>query len=169
MTRSASSTSMPRLDPVAQWISDARRAVERTPAPEDERDDLVQETLLKLWTHLREGGRPRSTSGLIRATVRHLRIDRWRRRRLEPRTTTDDHAGPDATTFDAAAREELRARVRREVDRLPDAQRDVVRMHVFEGKTFKEIAARQGVPLNTALGRMHLATKKLRERLEDVR
>ena len=32
---------------------------------------------------------------------------------------------------------------------------------------FKDIAVVQGIPLNTALGRMHLAMKKLRARLEE--
>jgi RNA polymerase sigma-70 factor (ECF subfamily) len=33
---------------------------------------------------------------------------------------------------------------------------------VFEGKTFREVAAALGCPLNTALSRMHEGLKRLR-------
>jgi len=39
---------------------------------------------------------------------------------------------------------------------------EVVRMRLVEGVPFKEIARREAVPLNTALGRMHHALKHLR-------
>jgi RNA polymerase sigma-70 factor (ECF subfamily) len=42
---------------------------------------------------------------------------------------------------------------------------EVVRLRLIEGVRFKEIARRQGIPLNTALGRMHRALKHLRQDL----
>ena len=75
--------------------------------------------------------------------------------------------GMQATPIDEATFTELRTDVREAIDALPEAQRRVVRMRYFEGKTFKEIARIEGVPLNTALGRMHLAAKKLRRTLEE--
>lgn len=46
---------------------------------------------------------------------------------------------------------------------LPDAQRAVISARVFDGKTFREVAAALGCPLNTALARMHDGLKKLRQ------
>ena len=46
---------------------------------------------------------------------------------------------------------------------LPDSQRAVIAARVFDGLTFREVAAALGCPLNTALARMHDGLKKLRQ------
>jgi RNA polymerase sigma-70 factor (ECF subfamily) len=53
--------------------------------------------------------------------------------------------------------------VRELLELLPDAQRAVIAARVFDGKTFREVAASLGCPLNTALARMHDGLKKLRQ------
>jgi RNA polymerase sigma-70 factor (ECF subfamily) len=50
----------------------------------------------------------------------------------------------------------------RNLDRLPLEQREVFALREFSGLSFKEIAELTQSPLNTVLGRMHLAVKKLR-------
>ncbi|MBN9118719.1 MAG: RNA polymerase sigma factor [Planctomycetes bacterium] len=46
---------------------------------------------------------------------------------------------------------------------LPDPQRAVISARVFDGLTFREVAAALGCPLNTALARMHDGLKRLRQ------
>jgi RNA polymerase sigma-70 factor (ECF subfamily) len=53
--------------------------------------------------------------------------------------------------------------VRELLELLPDAQRAVIAARVFDGLTFREVAAAIGCPLNTALARMHDGLKKLRQ------
>ena len=48
------------------------------------------------------------------------------------------------------------------LDELPAAQQAVIRLRIFEGLRFREVAERLGCPLNTALARMHDGLKKLR-------
>jgi RNA polymerase sigma-70 factor, ECF subfamily len=55
--------------------------------------------------------------------------------------------------------------VREALDELPPEQRQVVRMRIYEGKTFAVIAKELNIPLGTALGRMRAATIKLRAKL----
>ena len=45
---------------------------------------------------------------------------------------------------------------------LPESQQAVIRLRIFEGLRFREVAERLGCPLNTALARMHEGLKKLR-------
>ncbi|MFT4624695.1 MAG: RNA polymerase sigma factor (sigma-70 family) [Myxococcota bacterium] len=45
---------------------------------------------------------------------------------------------------------------------------EVFRLRTTTDLSFKQIAARQGTGLNTALGRMHAATKKIRAALDDA-
>lgn len=56
--------------------------------------------------------------------------------------------------------------VREALEGLPSEQRQVVRMRIYEEKTFATIANELNIPLGTALGRMRAATIKLREKLQ---
>jgi RNA polymerase sigma-70 factor (ECF subfamily) len=62
-------------------------------------------------------------------------------------------------------REESVAEVREVIESLPPEQRQIVRMRIYEEKTFAEIAAELQIPLGTALGRMRIAMEKMRARL----
>lgn len=53
--------------------------------------------------------------------------------------------------------------VRAALDELPSEQRQVVRMRIYEDKTFATIAEELGIPLGTALGRMRAAVGKLKK------
>ena len=101
--------------------------------------------------------------------VRNLSIDRTRRRDRrgtlardvvahEPRTPVES---PESLT--ASARE--RAKIRRALDTLPEAQRVTLEVAFFEGLTYPEIAAREGVPLGTIKSRAARALSTLREAL----
>jgi len=73
-------------------------------------------------------------------------------------------AGPDALY----ARSVLIAAFELAVDELPPEQREVFVAHEIEGLSFKEIAARTGVGLNTLLSRKRYAVLHLRERLQGI-
>jgi RNA polymerase sigma-70 factor (ECF subfamily) len=63
-------------------------------------------------------------------------------------------------------RRESAVAVQAAVEQLPAAQRQVVRMRMYEEKTFAVIAEELGIPLGTALGRMRSALAKLRTALK---
>ena len=67
--------------------------------------------------------------------------------------------------FSALLGGEDRARLLAAVRALPGPQRDVFLLRAA-GVAFADIAARFGIPLNTALGRMHYAMKALRAALD---
>jgi len=73
-------------------------------------------------------------------------------------------AGPDALY----ARSVLLAAFELAVDELPPEQREVFVAHEIEGVSFKEIAARTGVGMNTLLSRKRYAVLHLRERLQGI-
>lgn len=68
---------------------------------------------------------------------------------------------------DLLVRHESVERVREALDQLPPDQRTVVRMRIYEEKTFAVIAEELNIPLGTALGRMRSALIKLRSWLDD--
>jgi RNA polymerase sigma factor (sigma-70 family) len=57
------------------------------------------------------------------------------------------------------------AQVQAALEQLPPEQRLIVRMRIYDDKTFAEIAAELNIPLGTALGRMRGALIKLRKML----
>ena len=58
--------------------------------------------------------------------------------------------------------------VRAALEQLPPDQRQIVRMRMYEEKTFAVIAEELKIPLGTALGRMRTALIKLKARLDEV-
>lgn len=142
-----------------------------------EAEDLAQETWLRV---LRSPGAFRGGSfrAWLLRVARNLAIDRSRRR--APALWLDapaEGAGPDAPPLvevlpddgapapDAALLgAEDRARLLAAVRALPGPQRDVFLLRAA-GVAFADIAAHFGIPLNTALGRMHYAMKTLRAAL----
>ncbi len=62
-------------------------------------------------------------------------------------------------------RQESIGQVCRALEELPEEQRQIVRMRMYEDKTFATIAAELNIPLGTALGRMRTALQKLRSKL----
>jgi RNA polymerase sigma-70 factor (ECF subfamily) len=67
---------------------------------------------------------------------------------------------PDPAT--AAADRDAAAAVRGLLAQLPEPQQEVIRLRLFDGLKFREVADRLGCPLNTALARMHDGLNRLR-------
>jgi len=75
---------------------------------------------------------------------------------------------PDAGPAEAYARVVLLEELEEALDELPKEQREVFIAHEVEGYSFKEIAVRTGVSVNTLLSRKHYAMVHLRRRLQAI-
>src|SRR5438105_849148 len=73
-------------------------------------------------------------------------------------------AGPEAAYARSVLLEELDAAL----NELPPEQREVFIAHELEGVSFRDLAARTGVGLNTLLSRKRYAVLFLRERLREI-
>ncbi len=134
-------------------------------------EDLFQEIWMRVMRHAE-----RFTDTSFRAWMwtiaRNLVIDYRRKRRptlsLDATSGEDDlplvdrlegsnrNPGEDLELYD------LNRQIFEAVQKLPEMQREVFLMRTQADMTFKEIATALDIPLNTALGRMHDALKKLR-------
>jgi len=83
--------------------------------------------------------------------------------RLEDLLPSSD-AGPEAAYARSVLVDELEAAL----DELPEDQREVFIAHELMGHSFKELAAKTGVSVNTLLSRKRYAVLQLRERLQDI-
>lgn len=91
-----------------------------------------------------------------------------RRQEIDQRATRKVawQQSPNSEAVDAGIlRSEIIERVRRGLDTLPADQRLVVRLRIYEEKTFAEIARELGIPLGTVVTRMRAALQKLNKEL----
>ena len=75
---------------------------------------------------------------------------------------------PDAGPEAAYARTVLLDELEDALEELPAEQREVFIAHEIEGLSFKELAAKSGLSVNTLLSRKHYAVIHLRERLREI-
>ena len=60
-------------------------------------------------------------------------------------------------------KEQIESDLRRLIEELPEDQKDVLIMRMYNDMSFKEISDKTGVSINTALGRMRYALINLRK------
>jgi RNA polymerase sigma factor (sigma-70 family) len=83
-------------------------------------------------------------------------------------TLEDLLPSPDAGPEAVYARRVLLDEIDAALEELPEEQRDAFVAHELDGKTFRELAAETGVPINTLLSRKHYAVLHLRRRLRSI-
>jgi RNA polymerase sigma-70 factor (ECF subfamily) len=130
--------------------------------------DLLQELFIKLarGTNVEM----QSEKAFLYRLAHNLAID-WLRRRQVRRDSEErlfrelDGAQQGAADPDTV----LLARSFAEaMEKLPDEQRTIVQLKLWEALTFEEIAEAQGIPLNTAASRYRYALDKLRTLLRPI-
>ncbi len=139
-------------------------------------EEIVQEAFLALW---RDPGSYREERGSFRvwllATVHHRAVDLVRREEAQRRrgqeqqpaeVLQEDIADSVAQRVDLAG---TRKRVRRALDDLPAAQRQVLELMYFEGKSQADISDDLGLPLGTVKSRTLLGMRRLRLLLGEER
>lgn len=130
--------------------------------------DITQETFLRAYRHLNRYDPRWSLStwlfGIAANQARdHLRRSSHRRAEPLPLALPDQAEAP----VDRAALEERVGRVRRALGELPDGQREVVLLHVYEQLSYAEVGRALGIPEATARSRMRYALAKLGGLLEE--
>ncbi len=69
----------------------------------------------------------------------------------------------DSNVEDIIIKDQIESDVVRLVEYLPNEQRDVLKNRIFKGMSFKDIADKEDISINTALGRMRYALINLRK------
>lgn len=134
--------------------------------------DVAQETLIRAWRALPKfRGDSKLSTWLYRITV-NTAWTHTKRAARHAATPIDDHteiAAPRGAGDPEFAGEilELRGRLRRSLDRLPDAQREVVVLKDIYGWSHAEIADSMGITVTAAKVRLHRARARLAKELEE--
>lgn len=140
-------------------LPDLRRVGRRLSRTWEDADDLVQDTLLRVWTRMAdaEAGEIEDLRAYAFTALRNRA--RVRGQPHEP-LVEDPQIPPDAPTRLACA-EALAA-----LDALPAPQADLLRLRAIEGKSYAEIAEITGLPVGTVTSRLARGRAALCEKLD---
>lgn len=137
-------------------------------------EDLFQDVFVKMVVRIKSGQYAENgkfSSWMMRIVHNHL-IDYYRTSPTErilssDEPETDFFNNADIAVHENREQEMIDQQTLREVKsliaELPDNQREVLLMRVYDELSFKEIAAKTNCSINTALGRMRYAILNLRQ------
>jgi RNA polymerase sigma-70 factor (ECF subfamily) len=137
----------------------------------EQAEDLVQETMIAVWTKAGLYNPARgSVSAWIFTIARNLRIDRIRRESSMSYAVLEDFDQPsdEEAIDDVLAGREEQSAVARALSEIPPEQRDVLILSYVEDIPQSEIARRLSLPLGTVKSRMRLAYNRMRKSLENL-
>jgi len=138
----------------------------------DVTEDIFQDTFIKVIKTLKRGAYNEEGKFLpwVMRISHNLVIDYFRKNNRMPKF---DNTGEFSifsvlsdTTLNAEKqiiKDQVENDVRRLVEELPEDQKEVLLMRIYDDLSFKEISDKTGVSINTALGRMRYALINLRK------
>jgi len=141
----------------------------------DVAEDIFQDTFIKVIRTLKKGNYNEEGKFLpwVMRISHNLVIDFFRKNNRMPKF---DNAGEfsifsvlsdsSLNAENSMIKEQVELDVRRLVDELPEDQKEVLLMRIYDDLSFKEISDKTGVSINTALGRMRYALINLRKIIE---
>ncbi len=165
-----------------------RSFIRRRVADIDQAEDILQDVFYELVRADRLMEPIERVGAWLMRVARNRIIDLFRKRRPETSTSQPvmaawaDRAGedgepllfedllpsPDAGPEAAYAHSILMDELEAALEELPIEQREVFVAHEIDGRSFKELAEKTGLSVNTLLARKHYAVRRLRKRLQAI-
>ena len=139
-------------------------------------EDIFQDTFIKVINTLRSGNYHEEGKFVqwVMRIANNLKIDYFRKMQRMPAFESNGEFdifdviyGTDPSIEQKMITEQLYAEVAEMVKYLPDEQREVLEMRIYQDISFKDIAEMTNVSINTALGRMRYALINLRKILKE--
>jgi RNA polymerase sigma factor (sigma-70 family) len=135
-------------------------------------EDIFQDTFIKVIRTLKKGSYSEEGKFLpwVMRIAHNLIIDHFRKNKRMPKFECNG----DFNIFSVLGDDQLNAEkqlIKNQIDtdlgllieELPDDQKEVLVMRIYQNMSFKEISENTGVSINTALGRMRYALINLRK------
>lgn len=144
---------------------------------QDLAEDLLQDVFVKVVKTLNSDryNEEGKFQPWIMRIAHNLAIDHFRKSRRYPTIMMEDGSSlfnslrfAEENAEDKQVREEDVQLVKKLIEELPDAQKEVLIMRHYMEMSFQEIADQTGVSINTALGRMRYALIHLRKKMKHL-
>jgi len=139
-------------------------------------EDIFQDTFIKVINTLKSDNYKEEGKFLqwVMRIANNLKIDYYRKVQRMPvfESNSDFNIfdvlnGTDPSVEQKIITEQIYSDVKNLVQYLPEEQREVLEMRIYDDVSFKDIAEITGVSINTALGRMRYALINLRKLIKE--
>jgi RNA polymerase sigma-70 factor, ECF subfamily len=143
-------------------------------------DDIFQDTFIKVIRTLKAGNYNEEGKFLpwVLRIAHNLVIDHFRRTNKvrivsESSSFSEDYtifnilASEDLNVEQAQSKAELESQVVNLMHLLPESQKEILQMRLFQEMSFKDISEAKDISINTALGRMRYALINLRKIIDE--
>jgi len=128
-------------------------------------EDLVQETLVKAWSHHDSFEEGTNLRGWLVTILRNTYFTEYRKRQRE----VQDSDGVFASRIGVDGGQQIKVEmneVRAAIGRLPEDQREVLMMTAVQELTYEEASALLNLPMGTVKSRLNRARARLVELLD---
>ena len=109
-----------------------------------EAEDVVQETMIKVWNRRDRWDELESIEAFCLTICRNISLDKVKKAENQNQSLMDEHDTPDnsytSNPEEQAMQQDRIALIRRLINTLPEKQRSCMQLRDFEGKSYKEIA-----------------------------
>lgn len=139
-------------------------------------EDIFQDTFIKVINTLRSGNYKEEGKFVqwVMRIANNLKIDYFRKLQRMPAFESNGEFdifdviyGTDPSIEQKIIKEQIYEDITALVKLLPDEQREVLEMRIYQDISFKDIAEITNVSINTALGRMRYALINLRKIIKE--
>lgn len=115
----------------------------------EEAEDVVQDTLMKVWDRRDSWQEIESIEAFSLTICRNIALDKvkrssWSNESLD-KAGVEPQASASATPYKRAEQRDMLDMVRRIVNSLPEKQKTCMQLRDFEGKSYKDIAQVMGI------------------------
>jgi RNA polymerase sigma-70 factor (ECF subfamily) len=109
-----------------------------------EAEDVVQETMIKVWNRRDRWDELESIEAFCLTICRNISLDKMKKAENQNQGIAEEYDAPDhsytSNPEEQAMQRDRVELIRRLIDNLPEKQRSVMQLRDFEGKSYKEIA-----------------------------
>jgi RNA polymerase sigma-70 factor (ECF subfamily) len=117
----------------------------RIPLNPAEAEDIVQETMIKVWNKREQWNDIESIEAFCLTICRNISLDKMRKMENQNQSLEEsEHDAPDqsysSNPEEQAMQQDKLMLIRRLINALPEKQRSAMQLRDFEGKSYKEIA-----------------------------
>lgn len=113
-----------------------------------EAEDIVQDTMIKVWKNQDNWGRIDSIEAYCLTITRNLALDRNKKMDNQHQSIEEkqiDQPDQSSNPYEEMNHKDFISLIKRLVDDLPEKQRSCMQLRDFEGKSYKEIAMILGI------------------------
>lgn len=137
----------------------------------EEAEDVVQETLMKVWDKRAEWGAIDSMEAFALTICRNLSLDTTRRKGRHDASLDEVGAQEPVSRHNPYEQADQSNRVRivrRLIDTLPEKQRSCIQLRDFEGKSYKEVAEVMGISESQVKVNIFRARQAIKTKFEQL-